>query len=358
MRWALDRAKVKRALEQHTHRAAIQADLRLGAEVEAEGAPQTFINGRRIVGAQPAGAFRALIQAELDHAAAMVKAGTAPAAVYETILAEGKTGTKPASKTIDLPAPLAKLPVRGPANAKVSIVEFADFQCSYCIRAEATVRTLVDEHAGNVQLVWINRPLEMHPQAELSAEAAEEAFRQRGNAGFWPLHDALFAHGHEESGLTLDAILGYATAQKLDADKMRAALTPVDNAKAAHRATADRDGKVAEAAGFNGTPHVRHRRTGGKEGAGKLSRESEVDRLRRRWRAGAGCISPRDRPRAARRDRHRRREVGFAAARPFAAYSARGEHVWYSRGRASRASPSSGDRRPRLRGDCGRLADG
>jgi protein-disulfide isomerase len=250
----LDRAKVKRAIEQHTHRAAIQADQRLGVEIEAEGAPQTFINGRRIVGAQPAGAFRALIQAELDHAAAMVKSGTAPAAVYETILAEGKTGTKPEQKTIELPAALAKLPVRGPANAKVSIVEFADFQCSYCIRAESTVRTLIDEHGGNVQLVWINRPLDMHPHAEMAAEAAEEAYRQKGNAGFWPLHDALFAHGHEANGLTLESILGYTTAQKLDADRMRAALTPVDKAPAAHRAIVDRDGKVADAAGFNGTP--------------------------------------------------------------------------------------------------------
>ncbi len=259
----LDRAKVKRAIEQHTHRAAIQEDLRLGAELDSEGAPQTFINGRRLIGAQPAGAFRALIQAELDHAAAMAKAGTPAASVYATIMAEGKTGTKPPQKTIELPAPLAKLPVRGPANAKVSIVEFADFQCAYCIRAEATVRTFVDEHGGNVQLVWMNRPLEMHPHAELAAEAGVEAFAQKGNAGFWPLHDALFAHGGEEHGLELDSIVGYAPAAKLDADKMRAALTtappgsgssPDKTTPGKHRPEVDRDAKVADAAGFNGTP--------------------------------------------------------------------------------------------------------
>ena len=253
----LDRAKVKRAIEQHTHRAAIQADLRLGAELDSQGAPQTFINGRRLVGAQPAGAFRALIQAELDHAGAMVKSGTAPAAVYETILAEGKVGKRPEQKTIVLPAPLTKLPVRGPASAKVSIVEFADFECNYCIRAESTVRTLVDEHGGNVQLVWMNRPLEMHPHAEMASEAAEEAYRQKGNAGFWPLHDALFAHGHDKEGLTLESILGYATSLKLDADRMRAALTPASagaGAPTAHRATVDRDARVADAAGFDGTP--------------------------------------------------------------------------------------------------------
>ena len=111
----LDQAKVKRAIEQHTHKSEIQADLRLAAEVDADGAPQTFINGRRLVGAQPAGAFRALIQAELDHAAAMVKSGTPAASVYDAIVAEGKVAAKPEQKTIELPAP-TKLPVRGPGQ--------------------------------------------------------------------------------------------------------------------------------------------------------------------------------------------------------------------------------------------------
>ncbi len=85
-------------------------------------------------------------------------------------------------------------PVRGPKDAKVTIVEFSDFQCPYCARAHQTLSDQVmKEYSGKVKLVYKNFPLGFHPWAEPAAIASACAFEQDPEA-FWKLYDYFFAN--------------------------------------------------------------------------------------------------------------------------------------------------------------------
>ena len=73
------------------------------------------------------------------------------------------------------------------------MIEFGDFECPYCGRAEPVVRDLLED--TDVRYVWRHLPLtDVHPQAQLAAEAAEAAAAQ---GAFWEMHDLLLAHQDE-----------------------------------------------------------------------------------------------------------------------------------------------------------------
>ena len=81
--------------------------------------------------------------------------------------------------------------VRGPIDARVTIVEYGDFECPYCGRAEPIMRELLSDFA-DVRYVWRHLPLnDVHPHAQLAAEAAEAAAAQ---GAFWEMHDLLLDH--------------------------------------------------------------------------------------------------------------------------------------------------------------------
>ncbi|MEU9508470.1 DsbA family protein [Micromonospora sp. NPDC048170] len=82
--------------------------------------------------------------------------------------------------------------VRGPVDAPVTIVEYADFQCRFCGATYANLRELLRQRADTVRLVYRHFPItNMHPYAEHAAEATEAAGR-RGE--FWAMHDWLYEH--------------------------------------------------------------------------------------------------------------------------------------------------------------------
>lgn len=82
--------------------------------------------------------------------------------------------------------------IRGDKNAKVTLVEFSDFQCPYCSSIEPTLKALLDKYDGQIRLVYKHFPLtSLHPQAVSSAEASECAADQ---GKFWEFHDALYAN--------------------------------------------------------------------------------------------------------------------------------------------------------------------
>jgi protein-disulfide isomerase len=84
----------------------------------------------------------------------------------------------------------AKGPVRGRADAPVTIVEFSDYECPYCAGSEAVVRDLLAVYPDRVRLVFQSFPLNIHPRAAAASEAALCA----GEQGlYWPMHDLLFA---------------------------------------------------------------------------------------------------------------------------------------------------------------------
>lgn len=87
-------------------------------------------------------------------------------------------------------------PVKGPANAKVTIVEFSDFQCPYCARGKETMEQVLKAYPNDVKLVFKNLPLAFHQQATPAAKAALAAGRQNK---FWEMHDKLFENAQKLS---------------------------------------------------------------------------------------------------------------------------------------------------------------
>ena len=109
--------------------------------------------------------------------------------------------------------PTAGAPARGPQNAKITIVEFSDFECPYCAQAVEEIAAILKAYPNDVKLVFKQYPLEMHPHAVMAAEAALAANDQ---GRFWEMHDRLFANGHNLSPQTIFAI-----AQSIGLDMMR-----------------------------------------------------------------------------------------------------------------------------------------
>jgi protein-disulfide isomerase len=94
-------------------------------------------------------------------------------------------------------------------------VEYGDFECPYCGQAEPVVRALL-ANFGDLRYVWRHLPLtDVHPNAALSAEAAEAADRQ---GAFWPMHDLLLEHQQELRPVHL---VRYAADLGLDVDRFR-----------------------------------------------------------------------------------------------------------------------------------------
>jgi protein-disulfide isomerase len=117
--------------------------------------------------------------------------------------------------TLDLLRPIDQRTdhVRGADNARVTLVEYGDFECGYCKRGEPTARELLERHP-DVALVWRHLPLtDVHPNALLAAEAAEAAGAQ---GAFWPMHDVLFENQHH---LTLRDMEGYAEQVGIDPER-------------------------------------------------------------------------------------------------------------------------------------------
>jgi Na+/H+ antiporter NhaA len=132
--------------------------------------------------------------------------------------------------------------VRGSEDASVTVVEYGDFQCPYCGRAEPAVRTILGDTA--VRFVWRHLPLtDVHPDAELAAQAAEAAGAQ---GKFWEMHDLLLAH---QDQLLKPDLLAYAEQLDLDVPRFQKELY-----SHAHLARVGQDVESADISGVSGTP--------------------------------------------------------------------------------------------------------
>jgi len=133
--------------------------------------------------------------------------------------------------------------IRGPADASVTLVEYGDFECPFCGQAEPAVRELLAEQ-GDIRYVWRHLPLsDVHPRAQLAAEAAEAAGAQ---GKFWEMFDVLM---RSQDALTPEHLVSYAKELGLDTDRFTADLT--EHIYAAHIAE---DVEGAAASGVAGTP--------------------------------------------------------------------------------------------------------
>jgi protein-disulfide isomerase len=132
---------------------------------------------------------------------------------------------------------------KGPANAPIVMVEFSDFQCPFCQRANPAVEQVLKTYGDKIRFVYRHYPLPNHPDARPAAEAAACAQEQDK---FWPYHDVLFAN---VSRLSAKDLKDHAGTAGLDATKFAAC---VDSRR--FKEQVDKDIAEADAAGVTGTP--------------------------------------------------------------------------------------------------------
>ena len=162
--------------------------------------------------------------------------------------------------------------IRGPDHAPVTLVEYGDYQCPYCGRAEVVIRELLDTFGDNLRYVWRHLPLnDVHANAQMAAEAAEAA----GSQGkFWEMHDRLLA---DQDELTVVDLTRHANELELDMDRFWDELR-----RREHAPRVDRDVASADASGVVGTPSffINGRRHSGAYDVASLTHEVEAARER------------------------------------------------------------------------------
>jgi protein-disulfide isomerase len=133
---------------------------------------------------------------------------------------------------------------QGPADAKVTLVEYGDYECPHCGRAHPIVKTVQKRLGSRLRFVFRNFPLSnVHPHAEAAAEAAEAAGAQ---GQFWEMHDVIFEN---QDALETDDLLRYAEDLGLDVERFASEL---DREVYADRVREDFRSGVRS--GVNGTP--------------------------------------------------------------------------------------------------------
>ena len=125
---------------------------------------------------------------------------------------------------------LKDVPVRGAKDAKVTIVEYSDFECPFCQSASTTVLPkILKDYDGKVKLVYKQFPLEqIHPWAKSAAIASVCAYEQ-GNDNFWKFHDLVFTKQKEISAeKSTTQFKGFAKDIGLDTNKFNSCLSSSD----------------------------------------------------------------------------------------------------------------------------------
>ncbi len=151
--------------------------------------------------------------------------------------------------TVLISPPKVKIPVdpqrlKGDSKAPVTIVEFSDFSCPYCAKAELTVNELLAKYPGKVKVGYRDFPLrQLHPQAQLAAEASRCAGEQNK---YWEYHDLLFANREKQDRSDL---VGYASSLKLDSKQFETCLST-----GRYKPQIEEDVRLGNAAGIISTP--------------------------------------------------------------------------------------------------------
>jgi protein-disulfide isomerase len=164
----------------------------------------------------------------------------ARAAYVESLRKEARINVMLMPPTADVDT--TKAFAEGPANAPVTLVEFADYECPYCQKVNPQIQQLKKEYGDKLTIVFKDFPLPMHHGAEKAAEASRCAGEQ---GKFWDYHDVLF-YSHE---VDVQALKDHARVLKLDGDKFD---TCLDNG--VETAAVKKDLEEAKGLGLTGTP--------------------------------------------------------------------------------------------------------
>jgi Na+/H+ antiporter NhaA len=194
-------------------------------------------------GSQLEEAKRGVLSAALLASALTWMVFRATAMLPKTLRIRALLGT--AELLVDLADPVdpERDHIRGPEEAPVTLVEYGDFECPYCGQAEPVVRELLADF-GDVRYVWRHLPLnDVHPRAQIAAEASEAAAEQNA---FWEMHDLLLAH---QDALAVRDLIGYGQRLGLDMERFTEDLR---THAGAGRVAEDVDS--ADLSGVSGTP--------------------------------------------------------------------------------------------------------
>jgi protein-disulfide isomerase len=171
-----------------------------------------------------------------------IKDGKSPDQMRSAALAENHLKTLDDAVKIKVDG----APFKGPATAKITLVEFSDFQCPYCSKAAFALDELSRKYSSDVRLVYKQYPIAMiHSQATLAARASLAANNQ---GKFWLLHDRMFNNGNK---LSRENILAWAKECNMDIPRFTKDMDGKETA-----ALVDRDVKEADEIGVLGTPTV------------------------------------------------------------------------------------------------------
>jgi protein-disulfide isomerase len=165
---------------------------------------------------------------------------------YDKVVGELKRreeGNKPLTPEKVASIATGDAPAYGPAGAKVTLVEFSDFQCPYCSKAATAMQKLKEKYGKQVRFVFRQFPLPFHQDAHVAAEAALAA---NAEGKFWPFHDRLFANQAKLDRASLEA-----AAKDLGLNV--AAFKKALDAKT-HAAKVDADIELGKNAAVGGTP--------------------------------------------------------------------------------------------------------
>lgn len=227
----LDMVRFRRELDRGRFLSAARDADRQASALGVSSTPVFFINGRPLLGAHSLGTFVRVIEQELAVARAVVDSGIPKPQIYRRLTERGLDRAQPTLPGADRVTPPALdaqkiYPVgvgnpalrRGPSDALVTLVEFGDFRCGYCVRVQAVLETLREEYGDKLRLVYRHLPLAGNPSSTLIAEATLAAAEQ---GAFWPMHDRVFnTPGH----LGRPELEQIARDLGLDMDKFKGAL--------------------------------------------------------------------------------------------------------------------------------------
>jgi protein-disulfide isomerase len=211
----LDMARFDADLDSGRYLHVVEADAALADRLGALGTPMFYVNGRPLSGMVPLARFENLVTAEIARADALLRTGVPRAALYRALVADGDEQAPVVSGGFDgsrrYPVTLGTAPARGLANARVTLVVFAEFECPFCGRLYPVLKALEARYGSDLRVVFKHFPaVRAHTHARLAARAAIAA----GSQGkFWEMHDLLYEH---QKALTRAEIDGYAAQLGLD----------------------------------------------------------------------------------------------------------------------------------------------
>lgn len=184
----LDTQKFNQCLDNGEQANNVKNDLTQATNLQLPGTPTFFVNGRFMWGVFPMNLFKEVIDKELAGK------GSNNVSAYSTDLqnaakaqANQPASFNPKQVKIDI---TSTDPAEGPADAKVTLVEFSDFQCPACISAYPAVKQVLQAYPNQIRFVFKQFPLtNIHPYAQKAAEASLCANAQ---GKFWEWHDKVF----------------------------------------------------------------------------------------------------------------------------------------------------------------------